>query len=200
MKHTGITLLTAFLWVLPASAGVIYSNGPANGTIDTRSMSGGYAITDSFVVSTATVATGADFAAVTYQGSVPLTVDWAIGWTAFGTDLGSGTGATLSNSGLTTATYFGDSYDLQTSTFSFGGVRLAAGTYWLTLQNGTSTSHDFRINWDVNNGASSAQQTTVGSISSEAFEVLNSAPSAPEPGTIALMVAGLGVIVYRRRL
>ena len=89
-----------------------------------------------------------------------------------------------------------------------------ATTYWLNLQNATVPSGD-AIYWDQNFGAgcggddglgggcpSQASQSTVGTISSEAFTIYGSpVGSTPEPGSIWLLGSGIFAMagLLRRR-
>ncbi len=94
-------------------------------------------------------------------------------------------------------------YNVCTETSSdFGPVNLAAGTYWLNLQNGVPG--DDGTYWDENSGPSSASENSVGTIPSEAFTVLGTASTTgtvPEPTSIMLFGSGiLGLAgVLRRR-
>ena len=81
-------LLTAAILVAvsgPASAGVIYDNGPDSKTIDSKNISGGFPVTDSFTLSAASVLSGVSFGDATVVGPTPASVNWAIGNSGFRT-------------------------------------------------------------------------------------------------------------------
>ncbi len=95
-----------------------------------------------------------------------------------------------------------DSYDIYQSDFTLSGT-LSAGTYWLTLQNGNTTSGN-DISWDQDNGPSLAyfnnSLTHPGNRPnpSESFQLYGNA--VPEPGTYALLGGfGLTDIGFLRR-
>jgi len=102
-------------------------------------------------------------------------------------------------------------FSLCDETGSFGPVNLAAGTYWLNLQNAVVNTGD-PVYWDENSGPSSASENSVGTIPSESFTVLGGSTSTtttttttgtvPEPSSIMLLGSGiLGLVgVLRRKL
>ena len=100
-------------------------------------------------------------------------------------------------------------FNVCTESGSFGPVNLAAGTYWLNLDNAVVNNGD-PIYWDENSGPSSASENSVGTIPSEAFTVLGgtttgttgTGTSVPEPSSIMLFGSGiLGLAgVLRRKL
>jgi len=103
-----------------------------------------------------------------------------------GSDLGSGT-ATLNNTFLYNNTW---GYDLYNSTLALSGAVSPSTTYWFTLQNAVVSSGN-PVNWDENDGPSSANENVVGGIDSEAFTLYG----VPEPQTYAL-AGGLGLIGF----
>ena len=139
----------------------MYTNGPINGTINAWTINFGFAVEDLFTLSTTTTVTGVTFGGWTDPGDVITSVDWGIAATpdSFADD---GTAA------VTTRPYFGQSYgyDIYTYSFSISPTSLAAGTYYLTLQNAVATNGDPAY-WDENDGPSTALENTVGSIGSE---------------------------------
>jgi hypothetical protein len=174
-------------------AGLVYDNGPPLGPI-TFSISNGDTITDSFTVSSATSLAGAKIAVVGDSVGTPLTVDWSIGTSAFGSEVSSGTG-TLYNTYTGPATI--------ESTFSLSGSLFAGTTYWLTLQNAT-TSDGSALTWWESDGPSTAYayNGTLGSIPSESFQLYDAAvPEPPSILTMVLGVAAVGLVRYgwRRR-
>jgi hypothetical protein len=229
LKRLFVCLLTlCVLLILPASAGVLYTNDPLNGYLNDPinggfgppgSPGGGFAwnitqyssdspsVSDSFTLSSAATVTGFDFATWNFSGDVTTTVDWSIGTAAFGSDF-SGT-AGLSNSLFGTNPY---SFNVYTNTATGLSVSLAAGTYWLTLQNAVTTSGR-PVYWDENDGPSVAFQTTTGSLAhpplgtacangavnvdqsptctgSETFDIVGNS-TVPEPGSLGLLGCGI---------
>jgi hypothetical protein len=51
MRFAARTVLCLALWVLPASAQVVYENGPINGETDAWVINNGYFVSDTFTVS-----------------------------------------------------------------------------------------------------------------------------------------------------
>jgi hypothetical protein len=178
-----------------ADAGIVYDNGPINGTILGWTISDGYEVSDSFTISSPTTLTEAQVGLWAIFGDMPTSVQWSIGTSAFGNDVSQGT-STLSDT--FTGQYGYGAYPLYESTFALTGV-LGPGTYWLTLQNATSQGSD-PVYWDENNGPSQAMQNTTGAISSESFQLYGSGTAVPEPSTVVLLgIGATGLIGYRWR-
>ncbi len=167
--------------------------------------------------------TGFSFGAWEFPGDTLLAVDWSItsgenGGTVYGsgtaTSMGSGPGGTLSDK-FTSSNQFG--YNIDTGTVSGIGVGLGGpaspgvSTYWLNLANAVVASGD-PVFWDENSGIgcgspgcpSSASESAVGSIPSEAFTVQISGGgggTTPEPSSILLLGSGIvglaGVLRYK---
>ena len=177
-----------------ASATVLYTNGPIHGTIDAWTINFGFAVEDSFTLPTTATVTGVTFGGWTDPDDVITSVDWGIAATpdSFADD---GTAA------VTAGPYLGQNiygYDIYTYSFSISPTSLAAGTYYLTLQNAVATNGDPAY-WDENDGPSTALENPVGSIGSESFSETSAA--VPEPSTWAMMLlgfAGLGYAGFRR--
>jgi PEP-CTERM motif len=129
-------------------------------------------------------------------GEIPATVDFGISATAFGNDLGSGTGVALSNSFQYTNSAGADVY---LSSFTFPSINLAAGTYYITLANGLTTNGG-ALFWDENDGPSVAfANSHTGPIGSESFAI----DATPEPGTLLMLatgIAGIATTIRRVRL
>lgn len=181
-----------------ASAGdaaVLYSNGPYNGTFGAYTINSGLA--DSFTLTQASTVTGVDFVSWAHPGDTMTSVDWSITPTA--NSFPAGTTANVTQSSICAGCAFGY-YDINNEIFSTGSVSLAAGAYYLVLQNAVVGNGD-QIFWDVNSGPSTAYQTYAGQIPSETFQILGTTSAVPEPSTWAMMLAGflgLGFAGYRR--
>ena len=204
-----IALLSLFalcLVALPAAAQTIYSNGPINGTNDAWSINFGFVVSDTFTVSSGGASiSGLAFGAWVFPGDVPSSVEVQITSSEFG-----GTVYTDQNVNLTLSGCSGNQYgfNICTETTSpFGPVNLAAGTYWLNLDNAVVATGD-PLYWDENSGPSLASENSVGTIPSESFTLLGtsststSGGSVPEPSSIMLFGSGiLGLAgILRRRL
>jgi len=206
LRIASLTLLCLALAVIPASAQILYDNGPANGTVDAWMINFSHAVSDSFTLSAASTVVGFDFTVWAYPGDTALTVDWSITSDAFvGTTYGSGTASVIST--FVSSNQYG--YNIDRLTASGLYVGLGAGTYWLNLQNAT-TSFGNPVYWDENSGPSSASWSpswnAVGTIASEAFDVRGTpcigcgcyadggtckADPTPEPSSIVLFGSGL---------
>jgi hypothetical protein len=189
-----------------------------------------YAGSDSFTVSGSATVTSFDFAVWSFNFDYMTSIDWSIGTTVGGSDLGSGTA--VNPPGV---------YDLTTGpwdvyTFTISGLNLslpASGTYYLTLQNavavfGGTTPDGDNVYWDENDGPSAADQDFNGGsyytlanndlapgavcangqvtcTGSETFNIYGTANSsaAPEPGSPILFGSGLLLLagaLRRKRL
>jgi hypothetical protein len=155
-----------------ASADVLYSNGPVNGTINAYTL---YfdpdccSVADSFTLasnSTVTGVGGLGFWLLDAGPFTPATLDWSI-WSSAGPGgggsiLDSGTGVSLANTFDFAALDVGatkETFDIYTSSFSIPSISLIAGTYWLQLDNGKATvvnNGTVLLAWDQNNGPSEA--------------------------------------------
>jgi hypothetical protein len=126
-----VTLFTILCSVLsvPAFAD-LYNNGPT-GAIYNALYLDLYAVSDSFTVNTNGTMGSFTFADWVPTGSVPLTVDWAIGTSSFGNDIAGGTGPRInatflcSNGGRLPCATFG--YDIYLSTVNTGPIDLFTG-------------------------------------------------------------------------
>jgi hypothetical protein len=220
---TGLSLATILcLMTAPASADILWNNGPINGTLTGYGINLGSQVADSFLLLSDSTLTGANFGVWAFPGDVPSTVDWSI-WNGGGPGGGGskidfGTGASLTNldDGLSA---FG--FQLWTSSFSMPSIALGAGTYWLELENATlgNGAHDFLF-WDQNNGPSQAWLSGEGFLTaatncahlgngppsgfcSQPFEILGTTGQSAVPEPSGLAVCGSGLLlagVLRRKL
>jgi hypothetical protein len=219
MRIATLSLLTILCLALSAPAFAdLYNNGATLGNTNGWFIDV-FQVSDSFTVSANASMTDFTFAEWVTTGSTPLTVDWAVGTTSFGSDVGSGTGAAITSSLVCTngspfngglcAGGFG--YDIYNSTVTTNDLPLTAGTtYWLSLTNATD-SFGGRDAWDINSGASLAYHNTLGQVPSESFTISGGTTTStsttttgttPEPSSIMLFGSGiLGLAgVLRRKL
>ena len=199
MRIASLTILCLALAAIPALADV--NNGPINGTTDAWTINFGYVVSDSYVSDGN--ATGFQFGVWEFPGDTMSTVDWSItSQENAGTVFGSGT-ANVTDKYISSNQY---GYNIDLITVSGLNVNETKGaTYWLNLQNATVPSGD-PVYWDENSGKSSASESAVGTIPSEAFTINSSGSSTsgstPEPSSIMLFGSGiLGLAgVLRRKL
>lgn len=195
-----LSALFAFLIASQASAQVVYENGPINGNTDAWTINFGYALADTFTISTASsTITGLSFGAWLFPGDVLESAEVSITEYALGgTTYFDGTvNLTQSNCSLNSL-----NYDVCTETGSFHGPTMPNGTYWLDLQNAVVNNGD-PVYWDENSGEGCHSQgcPSVGSeggpgtVPSESFSILGTTSggggSTPEPGSLLLFAGGL---------
>jgi PEP-CTERM motif len=210
--------------VVPASA-QLYDNGPINGSTDAWTINFGYVVSDSFGCckggpggggpSGGGTMTGFEFGVWEYPGDVMTSVDWSLtaqenGGTVFGSGTASGNNITDK---FISVNQYGYNIDKITVTgLNITGLSFGS-TYWLNLQNAVVPSGD-PVYWDENSGVgcggtgggancpSSASESAVGTIPSEAFTIDGTYGSGttPEPSSIMLFGSGiLGVAGAMRR-
>jgi PEP-CTERM motif len=197
MRIAALTVLCLALAAIPAWAD--YSNGAINGTTDAWTINFGYVVSDTFTLGSAQTVTGVSFGVWEFPGDTMQTVDYTITSTENGTGVGQTANVTDK---YISSNQFG--YNVDLISFS-SGIPLSAGTYWLNLYNATVASGD-PVYWDENSGPSSASESALGTIPSEAFTISTSgggtSGSTPEPSSIMLFGSGiLGLAgVLRRKL
>ena len=210
MRIVSLSLLALCLAAVPAAAQVVYSNGPINGTTDAWSINDPYVVSDSFVVPGGGASiNGLIFGAWLVPGSLLMSAQISITSSEFGGTSYFDQVVNFTESGCSGNQY---GYNVCTETSSaFGPVNLAAGTYWLNLEN-ANAGLDAPVYWDENSGPSSASESSVGTIPSESFTILgnsttsstttSSGGTVPEPSSIMLFGSGiLGLAgVLRRKL
>jgi len=203
MRIKTLALIGASFLILATSsaeAQIAYTNGGIDGTISGWTINSGYALTNSFTLSSTTTITGFTFGGWTFAGDTITSVDWGI---SSSVDYAiSGTASLAKGSGGTN----GFGYDVYEYGSSIAPLTLAAGTYYFGLQN-AGTSQGNLAFWDVNNGPSVAFENQIGNVNgylvpgtnSAAFTLLSG--SVPEPASWALMLGGFGLVggAMRRR-
>jgi len=209
MRIASLTILCLALAAVPAFAD--YSNGAINGTTDAWTINFGYIVSDTFVTGASdTAVTGFMFGTWEFPGDTLSSVDWSItsaenGGTVYGS--GTASGKNLTDQFISTNQY---GYDVDKITVTGLNVAVAGSTtYWLNLQNAVVPSGN-PVYWDENSGPSSASESAVGTIPSEAFTVnttggtttTTTTGTTPEPSSIMLLGSGiLGLAgVLRRKL
>ena len=207
LRIASLALLCFLLAAIPASASYLYSNGPYNGNYDAFTINFGYVVSETFTLSSASTVVAFDFYSWSTPGDTPLTVDWSITSSENGgTVYGSGAGAALTNLIISTNSY---NYQINDDTVPGLNVNLAAGSYWLNLQNAV-TSQGNPLYWDENDGPSLASENSIGTIGSESFDICGgggrcgttTTGTTPEPGSIVLFSSGMVGLagVLRRKL
>jgi hypothetical protein len=141
--------LSLCLFAVPASADILYSNGPLNGDRLGVTISPPFSVSDSFTVSNNANASGFDFVSWDYSGDSVVDIDWSIGTTAGAGDIASGTAALTSVLQFTNT----DGFDVYVNSGALPNLTLGVGTYYLTFQNSV-TANGRAAYWDDNDGPS----------------------------------------------
>jgi len=199
LRILSLSLLALCLAAVPAMAQTLYSNGPVNGTTDAWTINFGFVVSDSFTVSSGSFPIdGLSFGAWTFPGDVLESAEVQITSAEFGGTTYFDQVLSFTQSGCSGNQY---GFDVCTETASLNEFSLAAGTYWLNLDNAVVDDGD-PVYWDENSGPSSASENSVGTIPSEAFTIYEDCfdgssapcgppPTAPEPSSIMLFASGV---------
>jgi PEP-CTERM motif len=200
MISIGVAAFVA-LSAADARADYLYSSGPLGTGFffdNSAAVYSAYTATESFTVAGSATVSSATVGLWTETGYTPVSIDWSIGTTAFGSDINSGTQAPLTNVYVTS--FDNNSFSLYASSFNLTGSLKPGTTYYLTLTEGNSGGGPFML-WDANGGTSSSGRHGVsghdqGPVGSMAFSLYGTPlSSVPEPSTFAFMVSGLSVLL-----
>ena len=206
-----LTVLSVAMAATPAMADILYNNGPVDDDTDAWTFNFGFVVSDTFTLSSNATLTGFQFYSWVFPGDLLQNVEVSITSSEFGGTIYFDQTVAFTQSHCSTNAYGFDTC-LESSTFN--GPSLAAGTYWVNLQNAVVNDGD-PIYWDENSGEgctspgcpSLASENSVGTIPSESFTVLGTTGSGtggtvPEPSSILLLVSGgLGLAgVVRRKI
>jgi hypothetical protein len=197
------TIVALLLAAAPATASVVYTNGPINGNILAYGINSGYVTSNSFTTpSSPSMMTGLHIGVWMFPGDSVSSVDVAIGDDFFSFSDG---GYFLVSTGFTDLGANSYGYDIQQIDFAFPVpiYLFPSQTLYLTLSNAVD-KYGAQVFWDENDGPSSAQNIAlVGPIGSESFWLTGPdvVTPTPEPASLLLMGTGLlGAIGYGRRV
>ncbi len=205
LRTLSLALLCLTMALVSASAQVLYEDGPLNGTTDAWTINFGYVVSNSFTLTNNATMGGFDIYTWEFPGDKTLSIDWAVTSDEFGGTLyGEGT-ATVTDQFISANQY---GYNVEKVTASNLNLDLAAGTYWLNLQNAV-TEQGNPLYWDENSGIgchsqgcpSEVSENDVGTIPPESFDVTGTyGGQVPEPSSILLIGSGiLGAVAFLRR-
>jgi len=169
----------------------------------------GFAVADSFTLSSAAVVDGASFIVWVPNGDTLGSVNWSITSGLFSGTLESGIASGLPNTSL--GTDIGSDFSVLSETISIPSLSLGAGTYYFQLSNGITeydgTADYYYVWWDESDGSSLAYQIvpTIADppIPSETFQILGTDDTSvtPEPSSFLLLgsgLAGLAGLIKRK--
>ena len=213
MKMRILTLLALCLALaaVPAMAQTLYTNGPYNGTTDGWTINFGFVVSDTLpAFSAGSTITGADFEMWLIEGDTLETAQLSITSGENGGTSYFNQTVSFTQSGCSLNQY---SYDVCAESAAFN-VAAPTSASWINLQNAVTADGE-PVYWDENSGPSSASESEVGTIPSEAFTILGTTgtsstsststtsttnTSVPEPSSIMLFGSGiLGLAGMLRR-
>ena len=182
-----VVVAVVLLVGMPASAQILYENGPINGETDGWTINFGFVISDTFTISTgSSTVTGLAFGAWLMPGDVLESAEVTISTQ----EVGGGTVYFDQVVNFTASNCFTNNYgyNVCTETGNFAVSGLNVGPYWVNLQNAVVNNGD-PVYWDENSGAgcnspgcpSQADENLVGTIPSEAFSLSGGGPPPPPP-------------------
>jgi len=192
-------LMFSALLTAPAWGTTLYSDGAINGTSNAQYLDQGYAVSDSFVLSSDSTLTGVSNIGIWVTGGDTLTsFDWIISTSPGGAGTLEGSGSGFSSATeLTPTSSYGNSgaYNVYNVGFTISDLVLTAGTYYLTLQNATSSAGI--VAWDWNYIGSSTAYYYYGGVQyagfSSPFEI-DGTVDTPEPNEMVLLATGLAAL------
>jgi PEP-CTERM motif len=203
-----LSLLTALALTVPACADVVlYSNGPVNGTLNADLIDGtgssGQTLSDGFVASNSGNVTTLEFVEWVDPPLTPTSISWALGTSAFGSDISSGSTTQVEYTFLFANEFDTSVYDVTVTGLS--GSLTAGQTYYLTLNGANDSGSTGNVGWDANDGPATCYFYTYGFPShscggSNTFSLIDSTSATPEPSSLMLLgSAVLGAASVLRR-
>lgn len=193
---------------LAAPAATLFDNGAYNSN-GGNAAGEGY-IGDDFVLNAMSDLTGVRFWTLEGTGAYLGSINWEIRANASnlpGSVVASGTGTTPTRSNVGTAL----SLTVYQNDFSINVAGLGAGTYWLTIHDGSDTDatfQDYYWAWSDPNTTLTAVEFVIGgagtwdlltSDSEHAFQILGNDTAVPEPTAGLLLGVGLVTVAAARK-